>query len=45
MQSNREICKWWRCYGLEIRVQYRFIGAEKAAEWGEKNIIFFWKNK
>ena len=25
-------------YGLEIPVQSRFIGAEKAAEWVEKNI-------
>ena len=25
-------------YGLEIPVQYRFIGAEKAVEWAEKNI-------
>ena len=24
-------------YGLEIPVQYRFIGAEKAVEWAEKN--------
>ena len=33
------------CYGLEIPIQYRSIGAEKAVEWGEKKIIFFWKNK
>ena len=25
-------------YGLEIPVQYRFIGAEKAVEWAKKNI-------
>ena len=25
-------------YGLEIPVQYRFIGAKKAVEWAEKNI-------
>ena len=25
-------------YGLEIPVQYRFNGAEKAVEWVEKNI-------
>ena len=25
-------------YGLEIPVQYRFIGAKKAIEWVEKNI-------
>ena len=30
-------------YGLEIPVQYRFIGAEKAVEWAEKNINFFFK--
>ena len=24
-------------YGLEIPVQYRFIGAEIAVEWAEKN--------
>ena len=30
-------------YGLEILVQYRFIGAEKAVEWAEKKINFFFK--
>ena len=30
-------------YGLEIPVQYRFIGAEKAVEWAEKNIKKFLK--
>ena len=30
-------------YGLEIPVQYRFIGAEKAVEWVEKNIKKFLK--
>ena len=25
-------------YGLEIPVQYRFVGAKKAVEWAEKNI-------
>ena len=25
-------------YGLEIRIQCKFIGAEKAVEWAEKNI-------
>ena len=25
-------------YGLEIPLQYRFIGAEKAVKWAEKNI-------
>ena len=25
-------------YGLEIPVQYRFIGAKKAVEWAEKSI-------
>ena len=30
-------------YGLEIPVQYRFIGAKKAVEWTEKNINFFFK--
>ena len=28
-------------YGLEIPVQYRFIGAKKAVEWAEKNIKKF----
>ena len=32
-------------YGLEIPVQYRFIGAEKAVEWAEKNINFFFKKQ
>ena len=31
-------------YGLEIPVQYRFIGVEKAVERAEKNIIFFFEN-
>ena len=31
-------------YGLEIPVQYRFIGAKKAVEWAEKNVIFFFEN-
>ena len=30
-------------YGLEIPLQYRFIGAEKAVEWAEKNIKKFLK--
>ena len=30
-------------YGVEIPVQYRFIGAEKAVEWAEKNIKKFLK--
>ena len=30
-------------YGLEIPVQYRFIGAEKAVEWAENNIFFFFE--
>ena len=30
-------------YGLEIPVQYRFIGAEKAVEWAENNIKKFLK--
>ena len=30
-------------YGLEITVQYRFINAEKAIEWAEKNINLFLK--
>ena len=25
-------------YGLEIPVQYIFVGAEKAVEWAEKHI-------
>lgn len=34
-------------YGLEIPVQYRFNGAEKAVEWAEKNIkkVFMNLNK
>ena len=31
-------------YGLEITVQYRFIGAKKAVEWAEKNIRDFFLN-
>ena len=31
-------------YGLEITVQYRFIGAKKAVEWAEKNIRDFCEN-
>ena len=31
-------------YGLEIPVQYRFIGAEKAVEWAEKNIKEVFEN-
>ena len=31
-------------YGLEITVQYRFIGAKKAVEWAEKNIRDFFEN-
>ena len=31
-------------YGLEIPVQYRFIGAEKAVEWAEKNIRKVFEN-
>ena len=30
-------------YGLEIPVQYRFIGAEKAVQWAKKNIKKFLK--
>ena len=30
-------------FGLEIRVQYRFIDAEKAVQWAEKNIKMFLK--
>ena len=30
-------------YGVKIPVQYRFIGAEKAVEWAEKNIKKFLK--
>ena len=34
-----ETCESWSIgYGLEIPVQYRFIGPEKAVEWAEKNI-------
>ena len=29
---------------LEIPVQYRFIGAEKAVEWAEKNIKKVFEN-
>ena len=31
-------------YGLEILVQYRYIGAEKAVEWTEKNIKEVFEN-
>ena len=31
-------------YGLEISVQYRFIGVEKAVEWAEKNIKKVFEN-
>ena len=31
-------------YGLEIPVQYRFIGAENAVEWAEKNIKKVFEN-
>ena len=31
-------------YGLEIPVQYRFIGAKKAVEWAEKNIKKVFEN-
>ena len=31
-------------YGLEIPVQYRFIGAEKAVEWAKKNIKKVFEN-
>ena len=31
-------------YGLEIPVQHRFIGAEKAVEWAEKNIKEVFEN-
>ena len=31
-------------YGLEISVQHRFIGAEKAVEWAEKNIKKVFEN-
>ena len=31
-------------YGLEIPVQYRFIDAEKAVEWAEKNIKKVFEN-
>ena len=31
-------------YGLEIPVQYRFIGAEKAVGWAEKNIKKVFEN-
>ena len=31
-------------YGKEIPVQYRFIGAEKAVEWAEKNIKKVFEN-
>ena len=31
-------------YGLEILVQYRFIGAEKAVEWAEKSIKKVFEN-
>ena len=44
MQSNKETCKLGAGYGLEIPVQYRFIGAEKAVERTEKNIKNIFKN-
>ena len=31
-------------YGLKIPVQYRFIGAEEAVEWAEKDIENFFEN-
>ena len=31
-------------YGLEILVQYRFIGAERTVEWAEKNIRKVFEN-
>ena len=44
MQSNWEMCKSWSRLGLEITVQCRFIGAEKAVEWAEKNIKTVFEN-
>ena len=35
---------WGAGYTLEIHVQYRFIGAEKAVEWAEKNIKEVFEN-
>ena len=32
-------------YGLEIPVQYRFIGCEKAVEWADNNFFFFFFEK
>ena len=44
MQSNSEMGKSWSILGLEITVQCRFIGAEKAVEWAEKNIKTVFEN-
>ena len=44
MQSNWECVNRGAGYGLEISVQYRFIGVKKAIEWAEKNIKKVFEN-